>query len=911
VQAADSIAGAPGRTLLLPGLPQADFSWGYTAEEPLSWLTNESWASRSLIPLGSYGAIQYLDAVERAVARGGDPQLAKYLARGGFARVMVRNDGNWRTYGAPSPGTINDALGASGVRHTESFGPEIDEAQIGARLGTPLHEMEMFDVPQSAADGRIATYSAADTAVVSGDSSAPLVLDGWASAERGLILASDVHAGDALPSQWIITDGNQRRFTNFGATRHNRSYVLAPDETAPSGVAASEGLYPGTRLQDETVAVRDGVVGLEASSSGSLVRSGPETAPDRALDHDSTTAWMPAVELPLAGQWLQVDLPQPTSVSSIDVQLLTPADHPDAVGTLRVSTENGVAETVVDPSALTQRVAAPAGMTKWVRVTLGSINPGAKRAGIRELTIAGVAVEQRLRVPSQLVAAYSGTSHPIPTYVFSRGLPNPVSPDQEDAETALNRRFTVPHAGSVEINAKVVALPGSAALDLLDARPGFSITASSTLGSAPRFAPRNLVDGDDTTTWAAGVLADGITLDKEPRISLRWNEPRALDRLVIRAAPGYSLPPSVQLTTKTETRTAELANDGEASFAPMSTNEVTVDFAVRPASAGVTNARIEAPTRVRLAALEFPALRDLTPGRIDPEQPVIADCSQGPAVEVASQLRRFSVHATVADVINQRPVDASPCDESPLRVEAGEQDLTTPPVTSLFVIAQVQLIDPQLVRQNDTARSRFSEVQAWNGESRRILVSRGEAIYLAVNENANDGWHAKLNGRDLESVVLDGWRQGYLVPAGEGGVVEVHYQPSSRYRTGLIAGLVLVVLLIVGRLLPTHRTVPASLSAGRWPRWLAIVGPCALAVIIGGPFALAAIGLMTLRRPPPRPIPVVALLLLVAATAGTALRYKVDDGALWGSNSTLVSAFTVGALMVLASTLLPARENGG
>src|SRR5205085_3792151 len=147
-EAADYLGHTTGRTLLVPGLPQGDSTWGYTAEEPLAWLISRPWATRSLIPLGSYGAIRYLDAVEEAIARGGDHGLPNYLQRGGVATVMVRNDGNWRTYGAPTPRAVNDSLAASGLVRLASFGPLLgDDAATG---GEALHEIELYALPDGA-----------------------------------------------------------------------------------------------------------------------------------------------------------------------------------------------------------------------------------------------------------------------------------------------------------------------------------------------------------------------------------------------------------------------------------------------------------------------------------------------------------------------------------------------------------------------------------------------------------------------------------------------------------------------------------------------------------------------------------------------------------------------------------------
>ena len=47
-------------------------------------------------------------------------------------------------------------------------------------------------------------------------------------------------------------------------------------------------------------------------------------------------------------------------------------------------------------------------------------------------------------------------------------------------------------------------------------------------------------------------------------------------------------------------------------------------------------------------------------------------------------------------------------------------------------------------------------------------------------------------------MTIDGWQQGYRVPAGAGGEVSLVYRPDRTYRTGLLVGLGLVVLLWPG-----------------------------------------------------------------------------------------------------------------
>ena len=89
------VAQKPGRTLLVPGLAHGDFYWGYTAEEPLDWNDSGQWAARNLTFQASEGAVAFMDTVQAALSRGGDPNLPTYLRDAGFSTVLVRNDGNW------------------------------------------------------------------------------------------------------------------------------------------------------------------------------------------------------------------------------------------------------------------------------------------------------------------------------------------------------------------------------------------------------------------------------------------------------------------------------------------------------------------------------------------------------------------------------------------------------------------------------------------------------------------------------------------------------------------------------------------------------------------------------------------------------------------------------------------------
>jgi arabinofuranan 3-O-arabinosyltransferase len=197
---------APGRTLILPGLPQSSSTWGFTAEEPLEWDNAEPFAVRQIAPLGSSGATRVLDTVEATIASGGSTQLPAYLARNGFSTVLVRNDGDWRSSGAPSPAQVTAAARASGLVLVASFGPDI---LLGDEPGVPdstVHPIDVYEVPGAASLPQVTTTPVSASAVVSGDAGTPLQFGGTSLEGRSVVLASDLEDGDPLPPRWLVTE---------------------------------------------------------------------------------------------------------------------------------------------------------------------------------------------------------------------------------------------------------------------------------------------------------------------------------------------------------------------------------------------------------------------------------------------------------------------------------------------------------------------------------------------------------------------------------------------------------------------------------------------------------------------------------------------------------------------------------
>jgi arabinofuranan 3-O-arabinosyltransferase len=110
---------------------------------------------------------------------------------------------------------------------------------------------------------------------------------------------------------------------------------------------------------------------------------------------------------------------------------------------------------------------------------------------------------------------------------------------------------------------------------------------------------------------------------------------------------------------------------------------------------------------------------------------------------------------------------------------------------------------------------------------------RSEDTILTVHENANEGWLATMNGRRLPSIVVDGWQQGYVVPAGlSSATVHLDFAPDAAMTWGLGAGFFGVILLVGGALL--GGAASPTVTSRRSRPWAIVAGGAVTLALIGG-----------------------------------------------------------------------------
>ncbi|MDX6214654.1 MAG: arabinofuranan 3-O-arabinosyltransferase, partial [Frankiales bacterium] len=194
----------------------------------------------------------------------------------------------------------------------------------------------------------------------------------------------------------------------------------------------------------------------------------------------------------------------------------------------------------------------------------------------------------------------------------------------------------------------------------------------------------------------------------------------------------------------------------------------------------------------------------------------------------------------------------------------------------------------------------------WGATSRRVAVpARAGTSLLEVHENANAGWVARLGGHRLQSVQVDGWQQGWVVPAGAAGTVSLQFAPDRTFRAGLLAGGAAMVLLLLLLVLPGASVAPpvGSRRAGRVVLvslavglalvggWVA-VGCCVLAAVL-----LAGQG----RRSPLR----AALAATCFVVAGVLLAQHPWPLAGYAGRSALPQVLCVAGVVLVWSAMLP------
>nr|WP_102141388.1 alpha-(1->3)-arabinofuranosyltransferase [Mycobacterium sp. QGD 101] len=870
-----------GRVLVAPGAPFATQVWGSSHDEPLQVLGESPWGVRDSIPLTPPETIRALDSVQRLFAAGRPSVgLADTLARQGISYVVVRNDLDPETSRSARPVLVHRAIeGSGGLTKVAQFGDPVGPGTLegfvtdsGLRPRYPAVEIYRVEAGERNPNAPYVVDSDA-MARVDGGPEALLRLD-----ERRrllgqpplgpMLLTSDAQRA-GLPAPVVtVTDTPLARETDYGRVDDHSSAIRTPDDARhtfnrvpdyPAGGAELVyGKWSGGRL----------TVSSSASDSTALPNVVPATGPPAAIDGDSSTSWVSNALQSAIGQWLQIDFDHPVTNATLTI---TPSAT--AVGAqvrrIEVSTVNGTSTLRFDEPGKPLSVALPYGETPWVRITAAATDDGSSgvQFGITDLSVtqydaSGFAHPVNLRhtvlvpgpPPGSAVAQWDLGSELL-------GRPGCVDgPDGIHCAAAmalapeepvnLSRTLTVPEKTAVTPTVWVRARQGPKLADLIS-QPGTTRASGDSdpidvLGSA--FAA---TDGDPRSSWTA--RQSPVQHKIPPTLTLKL--PSRREVAALRLTPSMSEPPAhptlVAVDLGDGPQVRPLSGDGDSQtlqLNPRVTDTVTLSILdwndiIDRTALGFDQLKPPGLAEVAVLDAEGGAPIGAADAARNRQRAISLPCGQGPIIGVAGQFVQTSVTTTVGALLDGEPVSAEPCRTEPITLPAGEQELLISPGAAFFVDG-VALEGP-LAGQIPTATAASVDISEWSADRRVVQVPAAPTQrLLVVPESINPGWVAhSADGAQLAPITVNGWQQGWVLPAGTSGTVTLSFPSNTPYRIGLFGGLGLLPILALLALVPARR-VRVEEPARPWRPGTVVASGAAVAAgaLIAGVAGLIVVG---------------------------------------------------------------------
>jgi arabinofuranan 3-O-arabinosyltransferase len=936
---------APGRVLVVPGAPFATQLWGTSHDEPLQVLGDSPWGVRDSIPLTPPQTIRALDSVQRLFASGTPSVgLADTLARQGISYVVMRNDLDPDASRSARPILVHRAVaGSPRLQKVAEFGPPVGPGPVSgfvtdSELRPRYPAVEIYRVTAAAGDPGAPYLADIDGLPrVDGGPEALLRLDerrrlsGRPPLGPALLTADAVGAGLPVPVV-TVTDTPLARETDYGRVDDHSSAIRAIGDTRRTFNRVPD--YPSPGADTVYGSWTGGRLTASSSSSDSTVLPDVATAasPAAAIDADSATAWVSNSLQSAVGQWLQVDFDHPVTNSIITI---TPSATTVGAQVRRVEVETATGTTTLrfDEAGKPISGALPYGETPWVRITAIGTDDGSPgvQFAITDLSITqydarGFAHPINIRhtalvpppPPNAAVAQWDLGSDPLGRPGCATGLTNvqcaPSMALATETPATFSRTLSVPQPVAVLPTIWVRARSGPRLADLV-AEPDTTRAHGDSdlvdvLGAASA-----ATDGDPATAWTAPQRV--VQHKTPPTLTLTLPQPTEVTGL--RVAPSTSPVPAhptmvaVDLGDGPQVRALKTSGPQDLPLQPRLTDTVTVSLldwkdVIDRTALGFD--QLKPPGLAEIAALG-------TDGRTiaaanaarNRTREVTVDCEHGPVIAIAGRFVHTSVNTTVGALLDGAPVTAQPCDAEPITLPTGQQELLVSPGPQ-FVVDGAELSGP-LAAQSATAPAMPAATGAWGPARREVRVPDATASrVLVVPESINAGWVARTStGTRLTPLAVNGWQQGWVVPAGTSGTITLIFAPNSLYRAGLAGGLALLPLLaLLAWWRPRRR--PSDSAARPWTPgpWAAVAMLTAGALIAGVAGVLvfsAALGMRWVLRNRPRRRDVVTLWLSAGGLilAGAALSrhpWRSVDG--YAGHSAAVQLLALISLAALAAS---------
>lgn len=898
------------RTLVVPGSGFGRYLWGRTIDEPMQAVASTPWVIDSDLPLGSIGSTRVLDSISEVLRQGRPaPGLADVLARSGIRFVVVRNDIPIGPVLAPSRSAVAATLQQSpGLRLSAAFGQVADWGNpltvLDFERDGPRSAIEIYEVEQGAPVAALSPLD--DTVVMTGGPEALLP-----ASAAGLLPARTpvVFTGDGPPASargpMIITDSLRRRDRALARGSDALSSVQTADE--PSRLARrAKDLVPFAS-PEYTVAVLDGVAAIDASTSLAFADAfGPlrlDRQPFAALDGNPDTWWQSAVFTGPEGEWIDVQLQAPRDLNGLVIRLVESPFVGSTITTIRLETTAAAWVMDVGPGGVVGPLSDPKlDSVERLRITAVESQGNQGNFGVREVSIPGLAVFRPLRLPPPPDAGGRSTALLLTATQPSRSAcvtadgqvrcdPSQISPEADGGILDRIVEVTGDVAGQVRVTGQVISGPAASALfDPIGA--GIRASATSWLGQDVRVRPATAVDGDLATAWVADPS------DTRPVLTLDWESPRTISSVKLIARQGgqrFAFPLAVRIKADALAFEAEVGPGGVVRFPEVQASSLSIEvMRWSPVTSIDSDSGSASRMPVALAEVEIPGTGDLVYSP-DLEATTGSECGLGPGITIDGLLYPTRVATTLGGILRGDEVDIVPCADSEVALAPGLHRISVLPsdlVQPLRVVIAPAANDGAAA---STQAERRIDVVEWGASERTVTVGPGEASILRVAESASEGWQAHLDGRPLEATRIDGWQQGWVVPAGAEGRITLTFTSSRWQGLGIVLGALLGLAAIVFGLAPVLARRRAHLEpAGSWhPAVAGGVGVVSAGLLIGLPGLVAGAAAVGVRRL--GAVPAVSLLALLLAGIGAALGLPVllsDALAVFGFVAAVIAALS-------------------
>lgn len=863
---------APGqaraeRALVVPGAPFGAQLWGLTRDEPIQPLAETPWAVRDAIPLNPPGAIRALDSVQRLFSAGTpSPGLAATLRRQGISYLVLRADLDPATSRSARPALARAAIeGSPGISEVARFGPDIapptvEDVVVDSGLRPPLPAITIYRVGGAIPDGPYLTDAASMPRIAGGpESLLTLQADAAAAGRRELgaaLLAPDAAAAGLPDGALTVTDTPRNRETDFGRVDDHSSAVRTRDEARRTLNRLPDYPVPGAGLVN---AQWDGATVTASSSASDATQLGtvlPGAGVAAAVDGDKNTPWVSSGLDHAINQWLQFTLPEPREDLAVTVTVgraLGPA-----VTRLLITTEAGTVYsdpvTVGTPITLV----APSESTRWLRITAAETadHTWGNQFAISEAQLTDARGGRAIPARHDVVLPESGAAQ---RWVFGQetmgrsgcvvtpgpdGAPGPVQcadiaigPEEPGP---LRRTVVGPGAPSVIPTLTVRARPGQALTTLLADPSAPSSYADAAVGDG-RGNGGAATDGDPNTAWSAPQSSTQSTAPK-PILRMRLPSPQLVGGLKLQLPRGEApaRPTRIAVDLGTGRQIRELPEDGDSAT-------VELEGAVTDS---ISISLLDWDSRININALGFPekmpaGLADVRATGPDgapvpdseptaPDRAVAVPCESGPTVRIGDALVRFRLEAGARQLRDGTPIRAVACDPA-VPLPAGRQHVVASPGAA-FSVESLVLDTPASAAAEAGARDQPARVLSWTPDRRVVSVDDAAADrVLVVPESRNNGWAATgPDGAPLRAVTVNGWQQGWVIPAGTDGTVTLRFALNAPYRIGLFGGLALLLILAALALVPGARPGAGAAVRAWRPGVLAGLGVGAAAFALSG-----------------------------------------------------------------------------